>query len=53
MTSEAERHARRRYTVTFQAQPWNPDTLPDVIRDQLLLLPAYVEDIHITCEPDR
>jgi hypothetical protein len=53
MNGDTKRHARRTYTVTFQAQPWNPDTFPDEIREQLLLLPAYIEHIHITCDPDR
>jgi hypothetical protein len=52
MRQDTERHARRAYTVTFQAQPWNPDTFADEIREQLLLLSAHIEHIHITCARD-
>ncbi len=53
MTDPTDTHPRRRYTVTFDAQPWQPDTFPTAIRSQILLLPAYVEHVEITTGPDH
>ncbi len=49
---DPDAHAPRRHTVTFTAQPWQPDTFADAIRQQLLLLPGYVEHIQITSGRD-
>ncbi len=48
MPDLTDAHAPRRYTVTFTAQPWQPDTFADAIREQVLLLPGYVERISVT-----
>ncbi len=52
MNEQAGPHPRRRYTVTFTATPWQPDTFPAAIHHQLLRLPAHITHIQITTGPD-